>query len=400
MFYQEAEIGDLLKCPKCKEKFTDPRFLTCGQTMCSNCIDELFDKQSNSIKCSLCNQIHQIPIGMDGFVSNKLILQLLGVQPKEVYRSKLVEELKSRLESLDHKTKTLKYNLKHVPDKIKEHTLSNRKQIDLSANLLIQEINKHRDKLLKELDEYEKECLANEAKNGPEFVKQLEPILNESAKFHDELKTYLSMPEIQDDEVSKWKSLTLDHLKVLSRKELSLKMFTFHDKTLTFLPGSPEINSSKIGTISLVEASIKLTRNFEIKTGEENEEVLLNKRCKLYRFDNQIKEWKEKGIGEIKILKHTTKKHWYRIVMRREQVLKICANHRINSVTKVELLENKLVRYFVTDFSQSEKGQTEYLIARFQKEEDAKRFKVELERIQTELTHHMAVQKSLLNSND
>ena len=41
-------------------------------------------------------------------------------------------------------------------------------------------------------------------------------------------------------------------------------------------------------------------------SGEEDEEVLIEDRCKLYRFIEGFsgKEWKERGLGQIKILKH------------------------------------------------------------------------------------------------
>lgn len=52
------------------------------------------------------------------------------------------------------------------------------------------------------------------------------------------------------------------------------------------------------------------------------------RRAKLYRFDNSADppEWKERGTGEIKMLKHRDRPS-VRIVMRRDKTLKICANH-------------------------------------------------------------------------
>uniref|UniRef100_A0A3B4XDH3 RanBD1 domain-containing protein n=1 Tax=Seriola lalandi dorsalis TaxID=1841481 RepID=A0A3B4XDH3_SERLL len=65
------------------------------------------------------------------------------------------------------------------------------------------------------------------------------------------------------------------------------------------------------------------------KSGEEDEEILFKERAKLYRWDRDLGQWKERGIGDLKILFHPTK-HFYRILMRREQVLRVCANHTIS----------------------------------------------------------------------
>lgn len=45
----------------------------------------------------------------------------------------------------------------------------------------------------------------------------------------------------------------------------------------------------------------------EVKTGEEDEEAVFCNRAKLYRYDRNTKEWKERGIGDFKILKHKSK---------------------------------------------------------------------------------------------
>lgn len=66
----------------------------------------------------------------------------------------------------------------------------------------------------------------------------------------------------------------------------------------------------------------------EVKSGEEDEEILFKQRAKLYRFDRDLSQWKERGVGDLKILFHPVKK-CYRVLMRREQVLKVCANHTI-----------------------------------------------------------------------
>lgn len=46
---------------------------------------------------------------------------------------------------------------------------------------------------------------------------------------------------------------------------------------------------------------------------------LFGERGKLYRFHESTKEWKERGVGEIKILHHPVRNS-YRLLLRREQV--------------------------------------------------------------------------------
>lgn len=78
-------------------------------------------------------------------------------------------------------------------------------------------------------------------------------------------------------------------------------------------------------------------QKIETKTGEEDEEVLFKIRAKLFRFSTELKEWKERGTGDVRILKHKESKK-IRLLMRREKTLKICLNHYVNP--DIELKEN------------------------------------------------------------
>ncbi|CAL1685642.1 unnamed protein product [Lasius platythorax] len=66
----------------------------------------------------------------------------------------------------------------------------------------------------------------------------------------------------------------------------------------------------------------------EVSNNEEDETEMLKLRAKLYRYDtsNIPAEWKERGTGEVKLLRHKIK-NTVRVVMRRDKTLKICANH-------------------------------------------------------------------------
>lgn len=54
--------------------------------------------------------------------------------------------------------------------------------------------------------------------------------------------------------------------------------------------------------------------------------MLPRSKCKLYRFDADSNEWKERGIGQVRLLQHKANKK-IRLLMRQEKTLKIRANH-------------------------------------------------------------------------
>ena len=62
-------------------------------------------------------------------------------------------------------------------------------------------------------------------------------------------------------------------------------------------------------------------------TGEEDENVIYRQRSKIYRFDEGENKWKERGIGEARILEHKVDKNHFRFILRREGTLKLGANH-------------------------------------------------------------------------
>ena len=111
-----------------------------------------------------------------------------------------------------------------------------------------------------------------------------------------------------------------------------------------------------------------------MKTGEEDEDVLFCERAKLYRFDPSNNQMKERGIGEMKILQHRTTRAC-RVLMRREQVLKLCANHLIT--LRMELKAHNLTLntyvWSAIDFADGT-PKHETLCVRFRTSDIAKRF--------------------------
>jgi Ran-binding protein 1 len=115
------------------------------------------------------------------------------------------------------------------------------------------------------------------------------------------------------------------------------------------------------------------------KTLEEDEDVLCQMRCLLYRFVPASKEWKEKGRGDIKLLKHKETGK-VRVLMRRDKIYKLAANHYIHKLMKLsEAVGNdKTLVWTATDFAEGDPVE-EVLAARFTSTQLAQDWKTHFE---------------------
>ncbi|CAE6528043.1 unnamed protein product [Rhizoctonia solani] len=88
-------------------------------------------------------------------------------------------------------------------------------------------------------------------------------------------------------------------------------------------------------TQATFEPVVRLTEQVVTKTHEEDEDVLVKQRAKLFRFESTTSEWKERGTGDVRLLQHKETKK-VRVLMRRDKTLKICANHYITNDMKLQ----------------------------------------------------------------
>jgi len=131
------------------------------------------------------------------------------------------------------------------------------------------------------------------------------------------------------------------------------------------------------------EPVMKLTEQIETKTLEEDEEPIFKMRAKLFRFETASTEWKERGTGDVRLLQHKETKR-VRLVMRRDKILKICANHAITSDMKLQPnvgSDRSWVWKVAADFAEGEPT-AETLAIRFANSENAQQFKDKFEEAQ------------------
>ncbi|XP_069684061.1 ran-specific GTPase-activating protein-like [Periplaneta americana] len=119
-----------------------------------------------------------------------------------------------------------------------------------------------------------------------------------------------------------------------------------------------------------------------LSTLEEEETEMIKLRAKLFRYDTTESppEWKERGTGDVKLLRHL-KKNCVRVVMRRDKTLKICANHYVTPWMELKPncgSDRAWVYSVPADFA-DEEVRPELLAIKFANPENARKWKDKFE---------------------
>lgn len=157
--------------------------------------------------------------------------------------------------------------------------------------------------------------------------------------------------------------------------------------TMTDPEGDTAVNTSNVSEDGVIVTEGEHDPYFEpvvtlpevqVKTNEEEEEEMVKLRCKLFRYHtvDSPAEWKERGTGDVKILKNSNRKT-VRLLMRQDKTLKIRANHYITPYMELKPncgSDRAWVWSVVADFADEEPKQ-ELFAVRFANAENARRFR-------------------------
>mmetsp|Transcript_24133 Transcript_24133/g.43473 ORF Transcript_24133/g.43473 Transcript_24133/m.43473 type:complete len:204 (+) Transcript_24133:234-845(+) len=144
------------------------------------------------------------------------------------------------------------------------------------------------------------------------------------------------------------------------------------------------------------EPVVKL-EEVKVETGEEEEEVLCSYRSKLFQYGETMldkgtgkKTWKERGIGEARILRHREHQR-LRFLMRQEKTMKVIANHALDPRIKLEpnAGSDRSWVWSCFDFADGELEEKVFAL-RFANSEVADEFKTKFEEHQKEMEKLLA----------
>ena len=156
MFYGETEIGELVICPYCKNKYNDPRLIECGSSFCMPCIESLTKIDTNGFQCPVCNEFHEQP--KKGFLKNTTLSKLCEKKPKKVSRSPIANSFETELDELKLKMNKLAHENDLGEDKIKQYYDNLKDEVQLHLEQLTASLKKQSLELIQKIDEREKEA--------------------------------------------------------------------------------------------------------------------------------------------------------------------------------------------------------------------------------------------------
>jgi DNA-binding transcriptional MerR regulator len=234
MFYGEAEIGELVICPYCQNKYHDPRIIECGSSFCMPCIEFLTKTNTNGFQCPVCDKIHEQP--QNGFLKNTTLTKLTEKKAKRVSRSPLANAFEAELDELKLNVDKLAKENDLGVDKIKEYCDGLRNKVQLHLEESTESLKNQSLELIQKIDAYENEA---KLKFDASHNLKLNDFLNETRTFHKKWSDYLKQFEINDQDLT-LASLDAKHFKIELKKESDLFLSNvFNSNVLKFAKTTP-----------------------------------------------------------------------------------------------------------------------------------------------------------------
>ncbi len=187
-----------------------------------------------------------------GFPENQAILTLMAEQPKTLCKSSEIEVVRALMEETRFELNKLEFEIDHAEEKIKDHFNEQKRIIQLKTEETMEEVSRIADKLINEMNAYEKYCLnemeAKKDENRSYLEKVIKPELNE---YRETVNSYLKLTQLDIEQVKKANEIVLK-MKMNIQDEISnsfSSLMTFNKKLIVFNPNKNSVNEILLGSI-------------------------------------------------------------------------------------------------------------------------------------------------------
>jgi hypothetical protein len=232
-------------CKNCLEKLDEPKMLPCGRTVCSLCASRI-KINGNEFDCLLCRYKHEMP--KNGLPNNETLLEMLSVKPTSISRGKAYDLLKKSLNNIQKKKSQFKRGVENSTDLINDHCIELRSDVQLATEEIMLQVNDFSSKIIKEIDDYEKELIEFNKTNSVS-LDEFNEIIKELESFHTINIKYLKQYKIDDHLLDKSNEEASNLIKKAELEFKKLKNVIFDGKILKFEKNSCKIDESILGVM-------------------------------------------------------------------------------------------------------------------------------------------------------
>ena len=163
-------------------------------------------------------------------------------------RLDLIEKFKANLNQIGAKKVEIESLLLNGADQVREHCLELRIDVDLATETAIAELQKHRDAIIMQINDYEAETVALvqiEKNTRDEFERSIRSM----AEFTGEWKSYLEKAEVDEKEVAVKNELALELIMKADWEKEKLTSIVFNKKMIMFMKNVNEVEMGNIGIV-------------------------------------------------------------------------------------------------------------------------------------------------------
>jgi len=200
----------------------------------------------NEFDCLLCKNKHEMP--KNGLPNNEALLELLSVTPTSVSRGTIYDSLKKSLINIHKIQSRFKLGIDNRSDLINEHFIELRSDVQLATEEVILQVNDFSSKIIKEIDEYEKESIVFN-KTNPVSLDRFDTIIKELDSFYTINDEILKHNEVDDNLLHENYEKATNLIKKAELEFKKLKNFIFDGKILKFEKNSCKLDESILGVM-------------------------------------------------------------------------------------------------------------------------------------------------------
>ena len=147
--FPENEIASAVQCPFCKQIFTEPFVLPCGNSICGNCVEKHDIGGKKAMNC-VCMSEHVFEYD---WPENLVLMNILKIEPIIANRGEL------KINDVDSLKGKLKDDMEQADLNVRNFFEILRNKVVLKSESLIEVIHNQREELFKQINEEEKKIV-------------------------------------------------------------------------------------------------------------------------------------------------------------------------------------------------------------------------------------------------